>query len=193
MRPRGTPNHENRVQKCVPASQNDRSGDTSPQCLSPACPASPADPANQQVSKSASKQGSKSTSQQVSQPPKRGQRQWARPLDTPRQARGLPLGVVTSRSDSSLILTRIPKGIPPHPGLQTIADDPPPIGLFWCVLSLVQPGAVLTSKVVPKIQGISGEALKSLKSGKGRPWDPPGKGPWKKEGPGLHSGPPQAC
>ena len=61
-------------------------------------------------------------------------------------------GPAARRGDcfSSVILTRIPKGIPPHPGPRTCAAGLLKFGLFWCVLSLVQPGAVLTSKVVPK-------------------------------------------
>ena len=61
-------------------------------------------------------------------------------------------GPAARRGDgfSSVILTRIPKGIPPHPGPFASAAEVLKIGLFWCLLSEVQPGAVLTSKVVPK-------------------------------------------
>ena len=92
---------------------------------------------------------------------------------------------------SSLILTRIPKGIPPHPGPRLSAADPPPNRTFLVCPVSGTTGSGFDLKSGP--QGIPGEALKSLKSGKGRPWDPPGKGPWKKEGPGLHFGPPQVC
>ena len=47
---------------------------------------------------------------------------------TPRQARGLPLGVYNDVS--CVILTRIPKGIPPHPGVFPSAYDPPQSDFF---------------------------------------------------------------
>ena len=80
---------------------------------------------------------------------KRGPAAGAKPLDI-YAAPGQGPAARRVEGFSSVILTRIPKGIPPHPGLRISAAGLLKIGLFWCVLSLVQPGAVLTSKVVPK-------------------------------------------